>query len=44
MIKVLKSNVLIFKATGDLPDIPDEWQSVSLLRTESISHLEASVP
>jgi len=43
MIKVLKNYVLIFKATSDLPDFPDEWESVSLLLAESISHLETSV-
>lgn len=41
MIKVLKSTVLIFKTSGDNPEIPDEWESVSLMLTESISHLEA---
>lgn len=45
MIKVLKSNVLVFNSTGDTPEIPDEWESVSLMLTESISHLETqSVP
>jgi hypothetical protein len=44
MIKVLRNNLLIFKATGDSPDLPDEWETVSLMLTESISHLEASVP
>jgi hypothetical protein len=45
MIKVLKSNVLVFKSTNDTPEIPDEWESVSLMLTESISHLETkSVP
>lgn len=43
MIKVLKSNVLVFEATGDTPEIPDEWESVSLMLTESTSHLEAPV-
>lgn len=43
MIKVLRSNVLIFESTGETPDIPDEWQSVSLMLTESISHLDAPV-
>jgi hypothetical protein len=42
MIKVLKSSVLIFTTTGDTPDIPDEWESVSLMLTGSISHLEAT--
>jgi hypothetical protein len=43
MIKVLKSNVLVFTATGDTPEIPDDWESVSLMLTESISHLETPV-
>lgn len=40
MIKVLKSNALVFKSTGESLDIPDEWESLSLMLTESISHLE----
>ncbi len=43
MIKVLRNNVLVFKSTGDTADLPDEWESVSLMLTESISHLEAQV-
>ncbi len=43
MIKVLRSSILIFKTPGDTPDIPDEWESISLMLTESISHLEAQV-
>jgi hypothetical protein len=41
MIKVLKSSVLVFSSTDDTPEIPDEWESVSLMLTKSISHLEA---
>ena len=41
MIKVLKSYVLIFKAADDALELPDEWESVSLTLTDSISHLEA---
>ena len=40
MIRVLKSNALVFKSTGESMEIPDEWESVSLMLTESISHLE----
>ena len=40
MIKILKSSVLVFKAVDDASDLPDEWESVSLMLTESISHLE----
>lgn len=42
MIKVLKNYVLIFKAADD-SELPDEWESISLMLTESISHLEAPV-
>lgn len=40
MIKVLKSSVLVFKTSGDASELSDEWESVSLMLTESISHLE----
>jgi hypothetical protein len=40
MVKVLKSYLLVFSSVGDTPEIPDEWESVSLMLTESISHLE----
>ena len=43
LIKVLRNSVLIFKVTGDPPDLPDEWETISLLLIESISHLEAPV-
>ncbi|HEV3120915.1 MAG TPA: hypothetical protein VGY53_03390 [Isosphaeraceae bacterium] len=43
MLKVLRSNVLVVKTTADTPEIPDEWESVSLMLTESISHLETPV-
>jgi hypothetical protein len=43
MIKVLKSYLLIFKSTGDTEDVPDEVETVSLLLTESISHLDVQV-
>lgn len=43
MIKILKSSVLVFKVNGDIADIPDEWESISLMLTESISHLETPV-
>lgn len=41
MIKILKSNILVFNPTGDSSEFPDEWESISLMLTESISHLEA---
>jgi hypothetical protein len=43
MIKVLRSNLMIFKATADNADLFDEWESVSLMLTESISHPDAQV-
>lgn len=42
MIKVLKSSVLVFRTSGDAADLADEWESVSLMLTESISHLETA--
>ena len=43
MIKVLKNYLLVFKVNGDSEELPEEWESVSLMLTESISHLESSV-
>jgi hypothetical protein len=43
MVKILKSNLLVFSSVGDSSDVPDEWESVSLMLTESISHLETPV-
>jgi hypothetical protein len=43
MIKVLKSYALVFKAAGDVSDLSDEWESLSLKFAESVSHLEAPV-
>jgi hypothetical protein len=43
MIKVLKSNILVFKANGEKPEFPDDWESISLMLAESISHLEHPV-
>jgi len=43
MVKVLKSNLLVFSSVGDSPDVPDEWESASLMLTESISHLETPI-
>lgn len=42
MIKILKSSVLVFKVNGEASDLPDEWESISLMLTESISHLETA--
>ena len=43
MLKILKSSVLVFKINDQTSDITDEWESVSLMLTESVSHLEAAV-
>lgn len=43
MVRVGKSNLLIFTFVSDQPDVFDEWQSVSLMLMESISHLEIPV-
>jgi hypothetical protein len=43
MIRVGRSNVLVFQSTSDTPEIFDEWESVSLMLTESVSHLETPV-
>ena len=43
MIKLLQSTVLVFKPNGDVLNLSDEWETVSLMLIESVSHLEASV-
>ena len=43
MLKILKSSVLVFKINDETSDITDEWESVSLMQTESVSHLEVAV-
>jgi hypothetical protein len=42
LIKILKSSVLVFRVNGENAELPDEWESVSLMLTESISHLDSS--
>jgi hypothetical protein len=43
MIRILRSTILIFKPADGPQDFSDEWDTVSLMLIESISHLEASV-
>jgi hypothetical protein len=43
MVKVGKSNLIVFSFVSDQPEVFDEWQSVSLMLMESVSHLEAPV-
>ncbi len=38
MIEVMKSSVMVYKATGESGS---DWESVSLMLTESVSHLDA---
>lgn len=40
MVKVLKQHVLIFRSKDQVAEIPDDWESVSLMLTASVSHLE----
>lgn len=42
-IKVLKSSVLVFKANENASDLADEYDHLSLMLTDSISHLESPV-
>lgn len=44
MVRVGKTNLLIFSFVSDQPEVFDEWQSVSLMLIESITHLESPVP
>ncbi len=43
MVRVGKTNLLVFSFVGEQPEVFDEWQSVSLMHMESVSHLESSV-
>jgi hypothetical protein len=43
MVKILKSSLLVFSFVGDTPELPDEWESVSLMLNESISRLGVQV-
>jgi hypothetical protein len=43
LVKILKSSFLIFKPSPDAPELPEAWDSVSLMLSESISHLDSPV-
>jgi len=43
MVRVGRTNLLVFSYVSDEPDVFDEWQSLSLMLMESISHLEAPI-
>ncbi|HUY92325.1 MAG TPA: hypothetical protein VMV10_26525 [Pirellulales bacterium] len=44
MVKVGKSDIVIFSFVSDEPNIYDDWDTVSLVLIESISYLESSIP
>ncbi|GAC1451970.1 MAG: hypothetical protein NVSMB9_36980 [Isosphaeraceae bacterium] len=44
MVRVGRTNLLVFSFVSDQPEVFDEWQSVSLMLMESISHMETPVP
>jgi hypothetical protein len=43
MIKVGKTDVVIFSLVSDDPELYDHWNTVSLVLIESVSHLDAPV-
>ena len=43
MIKLLQNYLVVFRPTGNSDGFSDEWDSVSLMLLESVSHLEATV-
>jgi hypothetical protein len=43
MIRVGKADLVIFSLVSDEPGVHDDWDTVSMLLVESISHLEAQV-
>ena len=42
MVRVGRSNLLVFSFVSDDTAVFDEWESVSLMLTESLSHVEAN--
>jgi hypothetical protein len=43
MVRVGRDFLIHFTFVSDNPDVVDQWQTVSLLLVESISHLDAQV-
>jgi len=43
MVRVGRDYLMLFTFVSDNPDIVDQWQTISLLLVESISHLDAAV-
>ena len=42
MVRVGRSDLVVFSLVTDEPGVHDDWDTVSLLLIESISHLEIS--
>ncbi len=43
MVRVGRSDLVIFSLVTDEPDVHDDWDTVSLLLVESISHFDTTV-
>ena len=43
MVRVGRTDLVIFSLVSDEPDVHDKWDSVSLLLIEQIAHLETQV-
>jgi hypothetical protein len=43
MVKVGKSFLLVFSFASGEPDVVEQWETVSLMLIESISHLDLSI-
>lgn len=43
MIRVGKTDAILFTSVSDDPDIYDHWNTVSLMLMESVSHLDNAV-
>lgn len=43
MVRVGRSDLVIFTSVTDNPNVHDHWDTVSFLLIESISHLDAAI-
>ena len=43
MVKILKSYLLVFSFDPGETEIVNQWESISLMLIESVSHLDAAV-
>ena len=41
IVRVGRTNLLVFAFVGDQPEVFDEWQSLSLMLMETISYMES---